>query len=848
MRRSKAFSAIITLALLSTLVFGIPAGAQDEAHEAGGGLAERSIISADLLELETVFEDAGGGAFVAPNDLMPISPDNMVTIDASSDGDPDQLLRELEALGLTDGAIAGNLVGGSLPIDKIGDLELIKGLRSVLPAYAMSNVGLTTAQSDVAMEANLARTTYGVDGSGITIGTLSDSYNCLGGAAGDVASGDLPSGINVLDNGPCPGSDEGRAMMQIIHDSAPGSSQQFHSAFVGGQAGFAAGIAELASNGSDIINDDIFYFAEPFFQDGVIAQAVDAVAGMGIPYFSSAGNSARDSYEAPFRPSGVGGLFGERHDFNPGAGVDTTQRITVPPGATLSLSFQWDQPFNSVSGPPGSANDLDIFLFTPGGTLVSQSSFNNLAGDPVEVIVYTNTSGSANLDLVIEKFSGASPGLMKYIGFRNIDITEWDTNSGTTVGHSAAVGATAVGAAPFFNTPPFGVNPPLLEPFSSAGGTPILFTTTGAPTNVVRNKPEIVAPDAVNTTFFGGDIPQDADTFPNFFGTSAAAPAAAAGAALIQEGSPGISLTALNTALRTTTTDMLTPGFDFDSGAGLISIADAIASVSSPNCNGVPATVQIGLGQLPTPGPDVILGTNGPDTINGLGGDDLICGLGGIDIINGGNGQDTIFGGLGNDIIGGQGQADMLYGEGGVDRLNGGPGNDLLFGGPGNDDLRGQGNDDILRGEDGIDQFYGGSGNDTIYTGLGGNLGTAAVVRGQGNNDTIFGGAGADNLDGGPGLDTIHGAGGNDLLSGGNGFDRLNGDTGGDTLIGGASRDILYGGGANDDLSGGGGNDDLFGESGLDDLDGGPDTDLCDGGGGAGDTATAGCETQIGIP
>ena len=63
-----------------------------------------------------------------------------------------------------------------------------------------------------------------------------------------------------------------------------------------------------------MITDDIFYFAEPMFQDGIIAQAIDLVKARGVSSFSAAGNDSRRSYESPFRPSGFsfdfGGLLG----------------------------------------------------------------------------------------------------------------------------------------------------------------------------------------------------------------------------------------------------------------------------------------------------------------------------------------------------------------------------------------------------------------------------------------------------------------------------------------------------------------------------------------------------------
>ena len=251
---------------------------------------------------------------------------------------------------------------------------------------------------------------------------------------------------------------------------------------------------------------------------------------------------------------------------------------------------------------------------------------------------------------------------------------------------------------------------------------------------------------------------------------------------------------------------------------------------SSLVCDGKAVTVNIGLGQLPTSGDDVILGTNNADTINAVAGDDTICALAGNDVVNGGGGSDKIFGGAGDDLLNGQGQVDYIYGQGGDDRINGGVDNDYLFGGSGDDDIRGQSGNDTLEGEGGVDQFFGGSGNDTIDVGTGGNRGTAQVIRGGGNNDTIIGSNDDDDIEGGPGLDHIFGRDGDDRIRGNNARDELFGEGGNDQIEGGGSPDLLYGGDGNDLLIGGVGDDMLFGQSGDDILDGQGNTDLCDGG------------------
>ena len=105
----------------------------------------------------------------------------------------------------------------------------------------------------------------------------------------------------------------------------------------------------------------------------------------------------------------------------------------------------------------------------------------------------------------------------------------------TIVGQANATGAMTVGAVLYSNTAAFnyarpaGSNQFEVASFSSVGGT----TTNGS----VRSKPDFIAPNGVNTTVFMGgqdlDLPDSpaGDGFPNFFGTSAAAPHAAAVAA-----------------------------------------------------------------------------------------------------------------------------------------------------------------------------------------------------------------------------------------------------------------------------------------------------------------------------
>ena len=551
-------------------------------------------LGLDLARIYAASAAPGGlGALRAASGVVgaAVVREDRVLIDATAVGAGADLLRELEALGLRNGVAFGRMVSGELPIAALPRAAALPGLRSATPARATRSVGAAESQGDASMRADLARLAFGLDGTGVAVGTLSDSYDCSPGAttraADDVASGDLPSDVVVLQElGDCSGAiDEGRAMMQLIHDVAPGARQLFHTAFEG-QASFAQGILDLAAAGADVIVDDFFYFAEPVFQDGIIAQAVDQVVAAGVPYFSSIGNQADASYESAYRAAPATGPFAtdyvSLHDFDPGPAVDTLQQIVVAPGATVSIILQWDDPFASAGiGNPGASGDVDLFVTDAAGTTVLTSSVNDnlAAGDPVEILQVTNSTGTpATASVAIALYGGVEPGTVKYLFLGSMTVVEYATNSATGSGHPNAAGAIGVGAACYCDTPAFGQDPPLREPFSSLGGVPILFDVNGnrLAVPVVRPKPDITAPDGTDTTFFGSDL--EPNGFPNFFGTSAAAPHAAAVAALMREAAPTATPAEILAALTQTAIDMDAPGFDFWTGHGLIQADAALAT------------------------------------------------------------------------------------------------------------------------------------------------------------------------------------------------------------------------------------------------------------------------------
>jgi hypothetical protein len=526
-----------------------------------------------------------------------------IQIEAYANDSGQGLAESIQALGAVDVQYYGKAVTASVPIDELGQLAALGDLRFAEPTWYVTSTGAVTSQGDTADKAITARSTYGLTGAGVKVGILSDSFNTSGNTdtyATDIASGDLPGNVQILNDysgtNPAP-TDEGRAMAQVIYDSAPSASLLFDTA-EGGQSLFAQHIHDLATAGAKVIVDDTTYLAEPMFEDGVIAQAAESVIANGVTYISAVGNNGRQAYESAWRTGTVrtdGSISsadgaphfygGTTFNFNSGSPVNDEQSFTLGAGKSILLSFQWDSPYFSATGSTGSPNDMDIYVLNSDGSqVVGGSATNNVGGDPTEVFQFTNSTGSStNYKLMLTwntAVGGPQPGYLKYVDFDG-QATNWgfSTNSGAAFGHANAAGVESIAAASYKQTPAFGTTPAVVEPDSSAGPTPIFFDNAGnrLSPSIVRQTPGITAPDNVDNTFFGTDT--DGDGHPNFTGTSAAAASAAGVAALLLQKDPVLTPAQLDSALQSTALDMGTAGVDFNTGFGLIQANAAIASV-----------------------------------------------------------------------------------------------------------------------------------------------------------------------------------------------------------------------------------------------------------------------------
>ncbi len=459
------------------------------------------------------------------------------------------------------------LVSGRIAVASLLSLGAARGVREV---HAVADFGLdsTGGEGDAAHRGPAARALAGAsDGTGVKVGIISDSVNQKGGGINaSKAVGDLPAaGVQVLsEDTSADVRDEGRAMAELVYDIAPGATLLFATGTVGGAAGKAAAIRALADAGANVIVDDIFYMSEPFFQDGVIARAVDEVAARGVAYFASAGNRARQSWEAATPQIDGAGLV----DFDPGPGVDTIQTIrSVPDGDTLKVALQWNEPWG------GATTNLDVELVAPdgsplpttGGSVLTQGTTS--ASLPYEPAAYLNKTGAAvPVAVRIRRVSGDGTPLLKYIA-RLDSAGGWSIAEHPT--SSPTINPDAAGAAGAFTVGAVASDDPGLDTvrsFTSRGPLTRLRDKGGAPLDVpdVRAKPTLAGADRIANNVPG-------DTFqPTFSGTSAAAPSAAGVAALVLGARPGLSPAALRALLTSpVNTQVCSEGADA-CGAGFV--------------------------------------------------------------------------------------------------------------------------------------------------------------------------------------------------------------------------------------------------------------------------------------
>jgi hypothetical protein len=458
-------------------------------------------------------------------------------------------------------------------------------------AGTTARVDYTIAGDDIAMGGPTARATLttaagaAITGAGVKVGIISDSFDAYGrgGAADpanvDAANGLLPanpvsgySAVTVLQEGSGTGlTDEGRAMAELVHQTAPGAQIYFDSSG-GTEDSFAAAVTALQQAGCTVIVDDVTLFTDSFFQPaGPIDTAIETAIADGVSYFASAGNYASAYYEATFAPAltllpgGTNQVMA--NIFDNGTALQT---ITIPGGTDTVVELQWDTPFPAAG--QSVPDSLVMSVYSMAGQLVTRSiqivgapDFN---GEPA-VALALSPSVTTQYQIAITQAPGTpSVGLFKYILFGSPSSSEpggtiddpqaglgSGIGSGSISGHQLLADVNTVGAVDYAETPAFG-EPSLWSEFFSSVGPSVDF----------------LAPDGSASSVTG---------LASFYGTSAAAPNAAAVAALMLQANPSLSPAQVSAVLKQSAVSL---GLSASQqGAGLIQAVGAVQLALADN-------------------------------------------------------------------------------------------------------------------------------------------------------------------------------------------------------------------------------------------------------------------------
>ena len=482
--------------------------------------------------------------------------------------------------------------------------------------------------ADAPLRADVARERFGVDGTGVVVGVVSDSFAATSApgstVADDIANGLLPgpgnpcgrqTPVEVLRDGTdIPTSvDEGRAMLQLVHGIAPGASLAFAAADPDSAASLREAIDLLVDHGADVIVDDISVEEDAIFQRSLTAETIARATERGVISFSSAGNQnllpssplagqeatpingwQTSAYRPTACPDAVTAAVTAQGfstptdclDVDPGDTSDATLGYSVSSHA--ELIFQWGEPAGAVTGSfvpvvlqAGAPLDVELKPLadgTPGYTVVLPRADADLE---VEVVVARVTTPDASRSLpnpsIFLMF------LQSGLGWAEYTRSEGEVQIGrTSLGHNSDPVAISVAAAAYDT-------PTKVESFSSHGPSTHFFAprTASVPSAVLAapeivSKPDIMSVDRVRQSVLGSNPDETGGR--QFPGTSAAAPLAAAVAALAKSVDPSLTQEDVRALLTTTARPAASPWASVPAenvtGAGLIDAEAALAALA----------------------------------------------------------------------------------------------------------------------------------------------------------------------------------------------------------------------------------------------------------------------------
>ncbi len=468
---------------------------------------------------------------------------------------------------------------GWVSTDRISELRRADGVLSVrTPRYARFAAGSALSEGDEALNAAAARTRFNVNGSGIRIAVISDGIVGLQEAQ---QLGEAPKLVDAeaFGAGSLGGGEEGTAMIEVIHDLAPGAAISF--AAVETDLDHIAAVKHYAQI-VDIIVDDVAYPLPADQRSEVSRNTTAALEHPDWPlrvYVTSAGNWAESHWSDGWRP-GVDGRRlglptpGATHRFGAANEKDGAEPLLgsgngfqVQDGDRILVVLFWDDAWDR------SSNDYNLYLVSDDGEVIASGETTQGIGsenhEPREYIEHRHQGEEATLYAVIQNpYNDAAPATLDLFVFNTggpRPELAYFTPDASLLAQSDAGGAITVAAV-------------------NVGAQTVAAYSSRGPTLNGLDKPDLAAVDLVT-------VSEITAYSPRFRGSSAAAPHVAAVAALLLEaqpallaadgGNPLLERRLIRDLLTETATDLPPPGRDRASGAGLVNAEAALNAAIS---------------------------------------------------------------------------------------------------------------------------------------------------------------------------------------------------------------------------------------------------------------------------
>ena len=494
-------------------------------------------IESILVQLHDVFtKDGGNMASFAKQRGIKIHKYDMVRVILDLDFSEENI-EDLESLGLKIEASDGNLVQALVPVSKlpsVSKLSFIKYVRTPLKP----TVCVEESEGVLLIGASQLHD-LGIYGAGVKVAILDLGFQGYEAKRGV----ELPSSVtarsyygDINGNGDIYGDGEvhGTACAEVVHDVAPGAELylvNFNTALE-----FNAAVNWLISQNVKIISFSVGWVnAGPYDGTGYICDIVNNAAAQGVFWAGSSGNQAESHWEGTYQ-DGNGNYW---HEFV--LLEDETQAIYAMEETYIMVFLSWDDW-------PNSDQDYDLYLDNSDLTEEIAHSWNLQDGTqpPIEAIV-VEAPYTGLYHISINRYSATED-----VNFELYSYThdfQYQVPSSSLVIPADATGSFTVGATYW--------NGDSLEPFSSRG-----------PTNDMRIKPDVTAPDGVTNSVYG-----------SFYGTSASAPHTAGAAALLLGYRPTLTVAQIKSILEGGAVDYPPSGKDNLFGAGRIDVHESYLDI-----------------------------------------------------------------------------------------------------------------------------------------------------------------------------------------------------------------------------------------------------------------------------